>query len=154
MKVSLVLCLPRDAETVRVTREILDASLATLEVASDIRDDITLALGEACANVIQHADPSDEYEVRVQVTNTRCVVEVVDTGRGFDSALLNQVHADQVATAEHGRGLQIIDALSENLRIESRPLQGAMIRFEKRLRSEPSFAGSARSGAADSPPGR
>jgi serine/threonine-protein kinase RsbW len=151
VKVSLVLCLPRDAETVRVTREVLDASLAALEVASDIRDDITLALGEACANVIQHADLSDEYEVRVQVTNSRCAVEVVDTGRGFDSALLNRVQADRVATAEHGRGLQIIDALAENLQIESRPLQGAMIRFEKRLRAEPSLVGPPHSGVADSP---
>ncbi|MGI5229056.1 ATP-binding protein [Actinoallomurus sp. CA-142502] len=149
MKVSLVLCLPRDAETVRVTREVLDASLAALKVSSDIRDDITLALGEACANVIQHADEGDEYEVRVQVMSSRCVVEVVDTGRGFDSALLNQVHADQVATAEHGRGLQIIAALAENLQIESRPLQGAMIRFEKHLQAE-SLAGASRSGGADS----
>jgi serine/threonine-protein kinase RsbW len=133
VNVSLELSLPRDAETVRVTREVLDASLAALKVADDTRDDIILALGEACANVIQHADSSDEYQVRVQLTNTRCVVEVIDTGRGFDSALLNQLRADEKATAEHGRGLQIIDALAENLRIESGPLQGAMIRFEKSL---------------------
>lgn len=133
MKLSLVLCLPRDAETVRVTRSVLDASLAALQVSADIRGDIILALGEACANVIEHADTSDEYEVRVQLTNSRCVVEVVDTGRGFDSASLHQARTEQLATAEHGRGLQIIDALAENLQITSRPLEGAMIRFEKPL---------------------
>jgi serine/threonine-protein kinase RsbW len=133
MELTLVLCLPRDAETVRLTRKVLDASLAALGVAADVRDDIILALGEACANVIEHADSSDEYEVRVQLTNFRCVVEVVDTGRGFDSASLNQARAEQLATAEHGRGLQIIDALAENLQITSRPLEGVMIRFEKPL---------------------
>jgi serine/threonine-protein kinase RsbW len=133
MKLSLVLCLPRDAETVRLTRKVLDASLAALGVADFVRDDIVLALGEACANVIEHADSSDEYEVRVQLTNSLCVVEVVDTGRGFDSASLNQARAEQLSTAEHGRGLQIIDALAENLQITSRPLEGAMIRFEKPL---------------------
>ncbi len=137
IKLSLTLCLPRDAETARLTREVLDASLTALGVAADIRDDITLALGEACANVIQHADLSDEYEVRVELTSTLCVVEVVDTGRGFDSAFLSQAQADQVATAEHGRGLQIIDALAENLRITSIPLRGAMIRFEKHLQMSP-----------------
>jgi serine/threonine-protein kinase RsbW len=136
MKLSLVLCLPRDAETVRVTRNVLDASLGALDVADDVRDDIILALGEACANVIEHADSSDEYEVRVQLTNVRCVVEVVDTGRGFDSASLNLARTEQLATAEHGRGLQIIDALAENLRVTSRPLEGAMISFEKSLRPD------------------
>jgi serine/threonine-protein kinase RsbW len=133
MKLSLVLCLPRDAETVRLTRKVLDASLAALGVGEFVRGDIILALGEACANVIEHADSSDEYEVRVQLTNSLCVVEVVDTGRGFDSASLNQARAEQLSTAEHGRGLQIIDALAENLQITSRPLEGAMIRFEKPL---------------------
>jgi serine/threonine-protein kinase RsbW len=137
VNLSLVLCLPRDAETARLTREVLDASLSALGVADEIRSDIALALGEACANVIEHADSSDEYEVRVQLSCSLCVVEVVDTGRGFDSAILSQARADQVATAEHGRGLQIIDALAENLQIISRPLQGAMIRFEKPLEMSP-----------------
>jgi serine/threonine-protein kinase RsbW len=141
VKLSLVLCLPRDAETARLTREVLDASLTALHVGAEIRSDIALALGEACANVIEHADTSDEYEVRVRLTSELCVVEVVDTGRGFDSAILSQARAEQVATAEHGRGLQIIDALAENLQIISRPLQGAMIRFEKPLQLSPAPAG-------------
>src|SRR5262245_37940505 len=99
MKLSLVLCLPRDAETVQVTRKVLDASLTALVVPADVRDDIILALGEACANVIEHADSSDEYEVRIQLTNTLCVVEVVDTGRGFDFASLHQVRDGQQASA-------------------------------------------------------
>jgi serine/threonine-protein kinase RsbW len=133
MKLSLVLSLPRDAETVRLTRRVLDASLAALNVADEVRGDIILALGEACANVIEHADSSDEYEVRVQLTNTLCTVEVVDTGRGFDFTSLNQARTDQVTTAEHGRGLLIIDALAENLQITSHPLKGSMIRFEMPL---------------------
>jgi serine/threonine-protein kinase RsbW len=44
------------------------------------RTDIALALGEACANVIQHAGPGDEYEVLARAQNGRCVIEVVNTG--------------------------------------------------------------------------
>src|SRR5689334_520986 len=98
MRLSLVLCLPRDAETVHLTRKVLDSSLASLEVPAGVRDDIILALGEACANVIEHADSSDEYEVRVQLTSGLCVVEVVDTGRGFDFASLRQAKDGQQAT--------------------------------------------------------
>jgi serine/threonine-protein kinase RsbW len=45
-----------------------------------------------------------------------------------------------VATAEHGRGLRIIDALAENLQITNRPLQGAIIRFEKPLQVRPEMS--------------
>ena len=46
-------------------------------------------MGKACANVIQHASDSDEYEVRVRVMAARCVIEVVDTGHGFDAITLD-----------------------------------------------------------------
>ncbi|WUI02771.1 ATP-binding protein [Spirillospora sp. NBC_00431] len=141
MQLALVLCLPRDAETVQLTRGVLDASLKVLGVTAETRDDITLALGEACANVVQHADPADEYEMRVGVHDSRCRIEVIDAGRGFDAAMLEKVRADATLTAEHGRGLQIIDALAENLQIANGPQHGAMVRFEKPLAWEPGSAG-------------
>lgn len=141
MELLLVLCLPRDAETAHVIRGVLDAAMTTLGVSGDTRADIGLALGEACANVIQHADASDEYEVRARIVDSRCVIEVVDTGRGFDAAALDQAHHDQVATAEHGRGLQIIQAVAENLQILNRRTHGAMLRFEVPLKWEPDSTG-------------
>jgi serine/threonine-protein kinase RsbW len=127
----ITLCLPREAATAHLTRQVLDASLEILGVTADTRADITLSLSEACANVIQHADDSDEYEVRARVSGDRCVIEVIDTGRGFDAATLGE--AMGAPEGEHGRGLQIIRALTENLQIEDRPQHGAMIRFEKSL---------------------
>lgn len=132
----LVLCLPRDAGTAHVTRQVLDAALAALGVWAGTRADVGLALGEACANVVQHADPSDEYEVRARVIDSRCVIEVVDTGRGFDADVLAKAPIDPAASAEYGRGLQIINAVSENLRIANRRVHGAMLHFELPLRWE------------------
>lgn len=142
MELLLVLCLPRDAETAHVTRNVLDAALTALKVTQEVRDDIGLTLGEACANVIQHADDSDEYEVQARIVDSRCVIEVIDTGRGFDAVTLHQVQADQVATAEHGRGLQIIAALAENLQLTNRTTHGAVLRYEVPLKweSEPTLA--------------
>jgi len=110
---------------------VVDASLEGLGVTPDTRTAITLSLSEACANVIQHADNSDEYEVRARVTGDRCVIEVTDTGHGSYAAALDETTG--AAEGEHGRGLQIIRALVENLRIEDRSQQGTTVHFEKSL---------------------
>ncbi|HEV2256167.1 MAG TPA: ATP-binding protein, partial [Streptosporangiaceae bacterium] len=47
------------AASVPVTRRVLDRCLETLGVTPDTRADIALALGEACANVVQHAEPDE-----------------------------------------------------------------------------------------------
>jgi len=61
VELKMVLYLPRDAASVPVSRQVLDGCLETLGVTPDTRTDIALALFEACANVIQHAAPADEY---------------------------------------------------------------------------------------------
>src|SRR6202161_4665236 len=80
MEIKMVLYLPRDAVSVPVSRQVLDSCLETLGVTPDTRADIALALSEACANVIQHAGPGEEYEVLVSAKNRRCVIEVINTG--------------------------------------------------------------------------
>src|SRR5436309_15580453 len=82
LEIKVVLFLPRDAATVPVSRQVLDGCLATLGVTPDTRADIALALSEACANVVQHAGPGEEYQVQVSAGDGRCVIEVVNTGSG------------------------------------------------------------------------
>ena len=89
----MVLFLPRDAASVPLSRQVLDSCLDTLGVAADTRTDIALALSEACANVIQHAGPGDEYEVLAAARDGRCVIEVVNAGGG------NPVPAPPAGTA-------------------------------------------------------
>src|SRR3984957_20104423 len=80
----MVLHLPRDTASVPVTRQVLDGCLKTLGVTPDTRADIALALSEACANVVQHAGPGDEYEVQARARNGCCVIEVVNTASRDD----------------------------------------------------------------------
>ncbi len=140
MEIKMVLYLPRDAASVPISRQVLDGCLETLGVAPDTRTDIALALTEACANVIQHAGPSDEYEVLARARNGQCVIEVVNTGDGgADGIALN---GDPVpATAEHGRGLKIIDAVVDNLRLTGNGGEGTTVHFEKKLEWLPGAAG-------------
>src|ERR1700744_3401721 len=80
MEIKMVLYLPRDAVSVPVSRQVLDSCLETLGVTPNTRADIALALSEACANVIQHAGPGEEYEVLVSAKDCQCPMEVVNTG--------------------------------------------------------------------------
>jgi serine/threonine-protein kinase RsbW len=163
VEIKLVLWLPRDAVTVPVSRQVLDGCLETLGVIPDTRADIALALTEACANVIQHAGPGEEYEVQVSARNRRCVIEVVNTSSGDGTPAPDGGSAstfqnirgpgqewpggpvladDSVsAIAEHGRGLQIIDAVADNLQLTSTEPQGTTVHFEKKLEWLPGAAG-------------
>jgi serine/threonine-protein kinase RsbW len=163
MEIKMVLDLPRDAVSVPVSRQVLDGCLATLGVTPDTRADIALALSEACANVIQHAGPGEEYEVQVSAKNCRCAIEVVNAGSrdsepasdASGTAAFEDGRApgekqpdwfalpdDPVsATAEHGRGLKIIDAVADNLQLTGNQRQGTTVHFEKTLEWLPGAAG-------------
>ncbi|MBE1531948.1 ATP-binding protein [Actinomadura algeriensis] len=124
--------LPRSAESAPLVRRTLDASLRGLGVTSEIRADIALALGEACANVVQHAAAGTEYEVRARMDGYRCVVEVVDEGGAAGSAQWGGAQAPPLA--ESGRGLQLMRAFTEDVRIRERAHRdGAIVHFEKSL---------------------
>ena len=153
MEIKMALYLPRDAASVPVTRRVLDRCLETLGVTPDTRADIALALSEACANVVQHAGPSQEYQVQVSARNGQCVIEVVNAGSGIGtvdggcgtgqerlggSALAG----DPVpATAEHGRGLKIINAVTDNMQLTGNERHGTTVHFEKTLEWLPEAAG-------------
>ena len=131
MQINLTLCLPRDAATIPVARHICRHALQDLGIDEDCRADIELALTEACANVLKHSGGDDEYEVRLSVENDVCILRVVDTGRGFDSSSLA---GDAVgASAESGRGIAMMRALVDQVRLESRPEVGTVVHLEKRL---------------------
>jgi len=145
VEIKMVLFLPRDAASVPVSRQVLDGCLQTLGVTPDTRTDIALALSEACANVVLHAGPGDEYEVMARTGDGRCVIEVVNAADGA-TALPPAPGAVPPAgdmaplTAEHGRGLKIMDAVVDNLRLTG-GREKTTVHFEKALDWVPGAAG-------------
>jgi serine/threonine-protein kinase RsbW len=137
MEIAMVLHLPRDAASVPVSRRVLDGCLQTLGVTPDTRADIALALSEACANVVQHAGAGQEYQVEVSARDGRCAIEVVNAGT-WDGALIGE---PVPSTAEHGRGLQIIDAVADNLQLTGNERHGTTVHFEKTLQWLPGAPG-------------
>jgi serine/threonine-protein kinase RsbW len=144
MEIQMGLHLPRDAVSVPVGRQVLDSCLETLGVAADTRSDIALALSEACANVVQHAGPGEEYEVRVSARDCRCTIEVVNTGsEDGDASPDGFAVTDEPVpvTAEHGRGLKIIEAVVDNLQLTGNGHRGTTVHFEKTLEWVPGAPG-------------
>jgi len=82
------LVFPREAISVPVMRRVLGDTMKTLGVDEDCIADLLLAVTEACTNVLRHSGPGRRYEVVAEIGRNRCVLEVVDTGRGFNPSRL------------------------------------------------------------------
>ena len=129
MRVTVRLDLPRDTTSVPAVRRLLRCALSTLNVSGTYGDDLEIALTEACANVVRHASGAETFEVSLDLAEDRCSIDVRDTGAGFDPDAVGIVAPGP--GSERGRGLLLIRALGENVRMQSAPWQGSLIHFEK-----------------------
>ena len=129
MRMSVRLNLPREADSVPAVRRLLRCALAILHVDRQHGADLEIALTEACANVVKHATGADKFEVRLNVAEDHCAIDVLDNGAGFDADAVRDATPD--TAGERGRGLFLIKALSDNVRMHSTPRSGSLIHFEK-----------------------
>lgn len=131
MKLEFAVCLPRDAETAGLVRRVVANALITFGVTPGCVDDIRLALSEACTNVIDHAAADDEYEVRLEVDETRCSISVRNTGIGFDATALAGVMPD--VDSPRGRGVAIMRAVMDSVEFVPEPETGTIVHLVKTL---------------------
>jgi serine/threonine-protein kinase RsbW len=140
MEVRLALSLPRDRATVPLTRRVLDSALTVLDITEDCRDDIGLAIGEACANAVQHAKQGTEYGVTVTIHDDQCVIDVVDDGAADNAPATVSAVPEADPDDETGRGLRIIRALSDAVELRRRSRGGVALRIVKTLTRQPRAA--------------
>jgi serine/threonine-protein kinase RsbW len=130
VQASMTLCLPRDVAGLQLVRSITDQALAAYGVTAECRQDIAVALGEACGNAIRHARTSDEYQVTVGIADGTCLFEVTDSGPGF---VVEGPPTQPPGNAPSGRGLYLIAQFADRFDVDSRPGRGTRVRFAKRL---------------------
>jgi len=135
VRISLMLCLPRDSSTLPVVRHIAECSLRELGVEVGAIEDVALALTEASANVVKHSGDGDAYEVHLVLENNMCEIRVVDSGHGFDSTSLAVGMA--APSEERGRGMALMAALVDSVHFESRPETGTVVHLVKDLSLRP-----------------
>ena len=112
MRMSVRLNLPREVDSVPAVRRLLRAALSILRVDRQSGADLEIAL-----------------TVHLEVDERRCAIDVVDDGAGFDAAGAGTENAD--TSTDRGRGLFLIRALAENVRMHSTARDGSLIHFEK-----------------------
>jgi serine/threonine-protein kinase RsbW len=131
-------------------RRVLGDTLRGIGVNEESVDDILLAATEACTNVVLHAGESaPAYSVAATVDRAGCRVEVTDVGRGCAPEVTGQgwpmrlararrATADRGAgdvagLAESGRGLAIMRACVDDVKLRTAPGRGTRVVLDKRL---------------------
>jgi serine/threonine-protein kinase RsbW len=95
-------------------------------------EDIALATQEALKNIIQHACPADNnMHFECFAYPDRMVIDVSDEGHGFDTTILE--HEPSSPLALHGRGVQLIQGLMDEVRVTS-DQEGTVVHMEKKRR--------------------
>ena len=100
---------------------------------------LELAVDEACANVMEHAygkDSTREVTVKAVLDADSVQIEIVDTGRGFDPASLEQVDVEQLIRNRRsgGLGLHLIRKLMDEVQYQIVPGEKNELRMIKRLK--------------------
>lgn len=113
MDISFTVTLPVDVDSVPFIRGLCRQALEHLKVERPVVEETTLALTEACANVVNHAGQHEEYQVDIHVDDKLCSISVLDDGQGFDF----QSAEDDPAPMHDGggRGLVLMRALVDRL---------------------------------------
>ena len=93
--------------------------------------ELSLALSEACTNVLLHSGPGDQYVVRLDMDDEVGRIRVIDVGHGFDSARLRA--GAPLPEAERGRGVGLMQALVDRVQFSTRPEAGTIVTLEKVL---------------------
>ncbi len=100
---------------------------------------LSLAVDEACANVIEHAyGDAAKGEVRVKVSfdAEQVMVEVVDTGKGFDPSQIPAKDVEQLMRERRSGGLgwRLIRSVMDEVQYQIVPGEKNELRMVKRIR--------------------
>lgn len=135
MRIQVVMTLPREAVSVPLTRRTVAAALTAAGVAGDCLAEVEVALSEACTNVLNHAGKGDAYEVAINISDQQLTMDVIDFGAGFGQLQPGSPMPDP--TAESGRGLALMRALTDQAVFDSVSGDGGSVHLMKRLRWSP-----------------
>jgi len=137
-----------EAEDLARLRAWLRETLGGLGVDRATRAELVLAVGELCANSIEHAyDGQGGQPINVSVLGhpDRLVIEVEDFGRAFDAD--RYVEPDLDTVPDHGLGIHLVHRIADSVAIDVKRDRGTRWTLVK---YRPSFRPA--DGSMDGPP--
>lgn len=120
----------------RVIRDNTESIARRMGFEEDQIFELGMAVDEAYTNAIEHGSNSEsgsELEIEFLIYDDRLEVAVKDSGCGFDHACLKIPKHLGTLTSTRGRGLGLINLLSDKFELNSIPGSGTIIKIIKYL---------------------
>lgn len=121
-------------ESCKVVRDRVAQSIAAIPFTDDERADVKLAVGEAITNAIRHGCEEQAGEmvtVRLFATGQKLVIEIFDTGKGFDPAQ-TAIRDDEWTLTEGNMGLRFMQQFMDEVSFDFSP-GGTTIKLVKHV---------------------
>lgn len=124
------LSLPNKKEFVVAARLLATSVAGTANFDLEAIEDIRMAVGEACNNVVVHSAKSDKIDLDIELLEQEMKITVKDHGVGFTRTARNLIDPEQYTGS--GLGLFIIDALMDEVILQSGEEHGTIITMTKK----------------------
>ncbi len=130
---------PSSTENLSMIRDFVGAIGERAGMSPGEQAKLELAVDEACTNVIEHAYGSDttrEVTVKARLDAEMIQIEIIDTGRGFDPAAIEEADLEQMIRKRQsgGLGLRLIRSLMDEVQYQIVPGEKNELRMVKRLK--------------------
>ena len=83
--------------------------------------EINMALSEACINAFEHSESKSEIEIHFKISEDSLVIQVTDSGKGFDKSKVDIPNIEEKISSEYKRGwgLKLIEELMDTVKFDS-----------------------------------
>ena len=130
---------PSSTENLALIRDFVSGIGAQVGFDENEAARLSLAVDEACANVIEHAyqlESTHEVTVRVVVDDEAIKFEIVDTGRGFDPSQAGELQVEELIRQRKsgGLGLRLIRTIMDDVQYRIVPGEKNELKMVKKLK--------------------
>jgi serine/threonine-protein kinase RsbW len=113
-------------ENLEIIRDFIRAITGNIGFNEDSREQIALAVDEACTNVIKHAHGYDArrmVEIRVELDKEKIAITIADKGKGFDPENLPRPDVSRYIHEARmgGLGIHLMRSLMDQVSYEINP---------------------------------
>jgi serine/threonine-protein kinase RsbW len=130
------LSVPSDTVNLAMIRDFVEVSARRSAIAEPEMQKLTLAVDEACANVIEHAYDNDntrEITVHVWFDDAQIGVDVIDSGTPFDPSSHKPLELKDLVGHKGGMGIRIMQMATDELVADTDENGHNRLRHIKRL---------------------
>lgn len=122
--------IPANPDYVSILRLTTSGIANKLGFSMDDIEDMKVAVSEACTNAVKHSE-DNKVNITFNLLENGIEVEIQDNGKGYD---VDSIAVPDLSNPkESGLGLFIIEALMDDVKIESKGNQGTTIKMTKYL---------------------